>query len=496
MKQTVITLILAICGFSAVADVVKRVNDDDVSPRSLLETTWHSPVAMEQRHDSALSAVGGHYALRHEDEPLDARRGNSEQTFSFLASTYLHHRESTLWGSARYDNATVKGMRWNETSDIDVVSPYLLADSVPTGTMYGERYAFMGGYAGHSGRWHYGATLAYEAGQYYRRVDPRPRNVTANLDLSVGGGVDLRQCRLSLAIGFNRYKQTNDVTFYSEMGNDKLFHLTGLVTDYGRFGGTGYSTYYRGYRWQVVATLSPQNIHGLWAAVRLSRMSVDNVITSLNKLPMANVTLNRADVECGWLQSRWGVVAGAHLSRRLGAENVFGDAAAGVYPEIGSLSLYRENRAAVTLRGVYSHFIGRWRLTARAAAWYDHLNVIYLDPQCRQLVNRITTAAELTAAFSTLRHTTAFNIGASIAAPTADELLLSTIKDELAGLSRQLMARHNVMSHSATAVTVGLRHTHAIGSRFAIEGTVAYRHGFHYNDVASHSVNASLRFLF
>lgn len=487
---------VALVPAAADAPVISRMAAESVSQVQMLSTMWQSPVAMEQRGDSSLSAVGGEYALRRESEPLDARLGDREQTFSFVAQTYLHHGRSTLWGGARYDNATVKGMRWNETSDIDVVSPYLLGDSVPTGTMYGERYAFMGGFASHSGRWHYGGTISYRAGHYYRRVDPRPRNVTADLDLAAGAGIELGRQLVSLAVGFKRYKQTNDVAFYSEMGVDKVFHLTGLANDYGRFAGTGHSTYYRGGRWHAVATLSPLDKRGLWTAVRLSRMSIGNVITPLNKLPLARVTLNEAVGEAAWLQPRWGVRLSGGLSRRVGRENVFGDAASSVYPVIGELPLYRENQVHVNLSGMWCATKGAYTVAVRPHAGYDHVNVVYLDPQCRQLVNRVIAGMGVTATHRGANHFTMLAAAYDHTAPTSDVLMLTGVRDELSSLARQVESRHDLAAHRCGVISVEAGYTRALSARFALSLAACYSHGFYHKDVSADGVRASLRLVF
>ena len=291
------------------AGVMQRVSRSIHGTEQLLQLPWNNPAVMQFKRNYSLSEVKVGYNSRSENLAVDVQQGDKDHTLVFDANTYMKHRNSTLWGEAFYNNGRIRGINWNETSEPQVVHPYVLADSVG-GNMNLERYSFMGGWANYNGRLALGASIGYTAGLYYRNVDPRPRNVTACLDAQVGIGYRLwRDYVMAASVNYRKYKQTNNVAFYSELGSDKIFHLVGFAYDYSRFAGTGILTYYNGNRLGATLNFHPAHGRGFSASVNASRFSFNIIITQLNKLPMAHVTHNVLQAEAGWLDTNWGVMA-------------------------------------------------------------------------------------------------------------------------------------------------------------------------------------------
>ena len=69
--------------------------------------------------------------------------GNGEKSIGFQADSYIRKKNYCLWGNALYRNGRVKNLKWNETSDWELLYPYLLADSVG-GDLSKEIYSFTG----------------------------------------------------------------------------------------------------------------------------------------------------------------------------------------------------------------------------------------------------------------------------------------------------------------------------------------------------------------
>ena len=499
MKHALITVIIIACATPAaiaqpdtLAVLDRAVREAQLS-RTLLSLAWDNAAVKQLERDYALSEVSAQWQLRHEDEALRTQVGNRENAWTLQAQSYMKHHTATLWGHAGYRNGRSHGALWNETSDLDVTHPYVLADSVGGTAMKQERYDFGGGYADRRGAWLYGGSIGYTAGLYYRSSDPRPRNVTADLHLQLGGGRVVGD-RYAAALGFNfkKYKQTNEVTFYSEMGNDKLFHLTGLSNDYGRFAGTAYNTYYKGYRYSAIAGLHTRRARGLSLTVEGSRMTVDNVLTAFNKLPMARIAHNQVDAEAAWLSERWAVRAAFNASRRVGTENIFGDPAATVYPKIGALDMYHENR-------LYAAVTGLWQTAAvgvQPMVAYRHLNVIYADPQCRELVNDMTLGLKLRGSLRAGRTLAVGTVGATHTMVTDDALMLNSVRGELTGLQRAIERDHDTMSHAATQLHAAVAVTVAVNSRHALRAAVDYAYGSYAHHNHTHNVTTSLSYVF
>ncbi|MBR1882933.1 MAG: hypothetical protein IJ808_08005 [Muribaculaceae bacterium] len=481
------------------ATVMNRIASQESELRTLQQLAWQNPAVKPLQQSWALSSVGASWQSRDESTAIQAQLGDRATLWAFDADTHMKHNTATLWGHATYNNGRQHHVLWNETSQPELLYPYLLADSVNSARINVERYAFAGGYADFKGRIAWGAHISYEAGLYYRHVDPRPRNVTADLQVVAGIGTPIMGSHLAaLALKFRKYKQTNDVAFYSELGSDKLFHLTGLTNDYDRFAGTGSSTYYKGYEWVIEANAQPLAGRGLAFSAQASRFSFDNILTAFNKLPMAHLTHQAVRAEAAWLSEHgWGLQAHSHLSRRVGTENIFGDAAASVYPKIGSLDLYHENRFDVGIEGVWEHAIGRQAgIALHPAVDYHHRNETYNNPQERWLVNDMTLSLRAKGAMPMGRALCNLLVGVAWTAPTQTELTWNGVKTELASLQRLLSRDFYFASHHHTSILVRPSVNLPVGKDFALQAAVMWLHGSYVTGVHADNVNASVAFIF
>ncbi|MDE7508527.1 MAG: hypothetical protein K2M62_00225, partial [Muribaculaceae bacterium] len=235
----------------------QAIADNNSGLWQIASLSYRNPAVNQWRMSKSLTTVGGAYSSRADRNNPDPRDGTGDYDLQFKATTYTKYRTSTLWGEASYTNGKTSDAVWNETADRELLYPYLLADSIG-GDLHHETYNFAGGYADHAGRWAWGAAISYVARQEYRAVDPRPRNVTGRLLLNAGAMLRVfRDYHVGLGLEMMKYNQSNEVTFKSEMGIDKIFHLTGLGSHYNRFAGEGLSTYYDGYRFALDMTLYP-----------------------------------------------------------------------------------------------------------------------------------------------------------------------------------------------------------------------------------------------
>lgn len=320
----------------------------------LASLPYANPAVMQWRMPFGLTSVAVSGDFRDDAGSVNPYQGGSEWLASAGAETYTKYRNTTLWGHGRYATGTRHDVRWNESSDYDIVYPYVLADSVG-GDMHCERYSFSGGYAAEKDRLAWGVSMSYEATLEYRDVDPRPKNVVGRLDAALGMAYNFAgRYFAGVSANIRKYKQSNDIDFKSEMGVDKVFHMTGLGTHYRRFAGTGLSTYYDGYRYGLSADMYPSDGRGAFASCALSRFSFDNILSDLNKLPLATAWHKELQAEAGWFgkgkQLFWGSSAALRWYRRHGRENIFGDATANMYPQIASNEMFADNYCYVSAK--------------------------------------------------------------------------------------------------------------------------------------------------
>lgn len=481
------------------AGLMQRIARSNSETEQLLQLPWNNPAVMQFKRDYSLSEVKVGFNSRSENHAVDVQQGSKNHTLVFDAGTFMKHRSSTLWGEAFYNNGRIRGINWNETSEPQVVHPYVLADSVG-GNMNVERYSFMGGWASYNGKLAVGASIGYTAGLYYRNVDPRPRNVTANLDIQAGIGYNVwRGYVLAASFNYKKYKQTNNVAFYSELGSDKIFHLLGFANDYSRFAGTGIQTYYNGNRLGATLNFHPTSRSGFSASVEASRFSFNNIITQLNKLPMAHVTHNELQAEAGWIDNKWGVKAHVEASRRVGTENIFGDPAGSVYTKIGALDMSFQNTFCVSVDGVWQHGFGNIMVAAHPTVGYHHYNEIYVDPAASKQINTMNYALTLRGAAQLgWRTHLALMLGIDHIAPTSCSLELNSddVKPELAGLGRAVRSNFDNLSGRRTSLLAGLDVTVAINTKYALRGKAAWQRTAYVMSTHRNELDFSLGFLF
>ena len=449
------------------ASVLGRVEADGVSAMSLVEVAFANPAMKPLQRGYSMSRVEGSYFSRSDGgRAVDPQQGSGSRHWAFDADSYMKYKGSTLWGAASYRNGKDLSVRWNETSELPLVYPYVMADSIG-GDIKKEIYSFSGGYASSRGPLGWGGALGYTAGLYYRAVDPRPRNVTGNLRFSLGGTYRFGGCTAGLMLGYAKYKQTNEVDFYSELGSRRLLHLTGPVSDYGRFAGDAADTYYNGNTFTLGLNLA--TARGLMFSAEAVRYTLTNVLSSLNNLPMARAVHSQLRAEAAWVgRGGKGAVARLLVSRRKGTENVFGDASAAVFPKIAERDNYFENRVEASLRGMASWRLSHVALTLTPAAGYSHRNQIYRDPRSRDMVNSLWCSADVRASVRTGRVLLTANASAAYCGNVGHNLLLATARDELQPLSALVAARHAVLASDSWTAAAGLRADVALGKAYAL----------------------------
>ncbi len=466
MTALVATALAATKTETASDSILSRVARNDGSTLRLVDLAWHNPAMRPLERDFGISSVSGSFRRSADSESVNPQVGDKSTRWAFDAESYIKYKNSTLWGSARYNNGKDRNVQWNETSEIWNVYPYVMADSTG-GDIKTETYSFAGGYAATSGRLTWGCSMGYTAGLYYRAVDPRPRNVTGNLEFAAGVTWSFTPGTFAgLMLGYTKYKQTNEITFYSELGDKRILHLTGLVNDYGRFAGDATSAYYNGNTWRAGINLGVAG--SLKASVEAVHYKVTNILTSLNKLPMAFATHNAVDAEVAWTASRWGVSARMSASRRVGTENVFGDAASSTYPKIAEHNQYFENRAEASAQGMYRIVTRRVEVRLFPSLGYSHRNEIYRDPQCRELINTVWGGLRAEAGLKAGKALVTVSAIGTYYGNTSGQLMLSGTKDEMLSLQQLMQRRHTLMASNYWTAGAEMRADVALWTKYAL----------------------------
>ncbi len=384
MKRRLITIQLLF--LTVVSTLAQGADTTSLSVRTLQHTAlaenfvalpFENPAMNYFRHQVSLSNLFVSLDNQKESTPLVAEEGDGWRGFRVTADSYVRLTEnSRVWGEAYYRNGTRTRVKWNETSDYEQIYPYVVADSL-CGDMKSETYFFHGGYAQHTGRWTYGLSFRYKALLEYRDVDPRPRNITADLDFRLGATYALRDYVLGLSAEVHRYKQNGNITYYNELGTTKTYQLTGLGTSYIRFDGARNNYSYEGMTYGATLSLLPLSGNGVSGAAYVRSSSL------MKKLPdVGNIKLNEASTleygaELAWKhfgrQNAYGIKVEAACKDRTGTENIFGDAASNLYPLISSVDAFKSNRQQAGLSLFYERQqTDGWRWSVVPGVGYRH----------------------------------------------------------------------------------------------------------------------------
>lgn len=440
----------------------------------------------------------------HQSRAIDPQRGRGDDYWAFEASTYMKHKSSTLWGDASYRNGRQRSVSWNESSDAGLIYPYFTADSLG-GNLNMEQYAFAGGYADHSGRWLWGATLSYVAGLYYRNIDPRPRNTTGRIDIAVGGGMRIGSTDyvVGLSVNYRKYKQSCDLEFVNEQSNNKFWHLTGLGTHYERFASQSSGHYYNGHRWGATANLFPTGRRGAVASMSYTIFSFDHILQSLNKLPLASVRESSLGLSAGWLAPgqthSWAATASLSHSDRKGKENIFGDPAGSVYPQIGSQSLYSH-----TLTGVRADLLWEWTpaeshtmVSLRPAIEWTRSREEYKDPKRHLQIQTLTPSVQLKGVRTIGRNWQAdLSAGFAYTIPGSCSANLPIDRNIPVSLQRIDIMRYDILSQSHSQLSAHAGVSRAITDRYALRIAVDYVHNSYRQQIDANRIDASVSFIF
>mgnify|MGYP000843724866 FL=1 len=176
--------------------------------------------------------------------------------FSVKASSYFPYDSTrTLWGNASYINRTLKHIRWNESLDGELLYPYFTADAIG-GDLHSEQYAFTGGFAKQWQRLHWGISLNYQAELASRDKDPRPKDITSQLQLQSGFMWKVMHWKMGVYGTFVKYTQSNELRLFNELGGPTVYHLNGLGYYNHLLKGNKLRAFYEGYGYGGGMTIS------------------------------------------------------------------------------------------------------------------------------------------------------------------------------------------------------------------------------------------------
>lgn len=427
-----------------------------------------SPVPARAQEDtrSLLFSPGGNYTRAQagyrfvmEDEAFLPAEGKGLSQGEFLARARhwldsLHRAEGTV----SYERGVKRAVNWNTSSDWELLAPYVTIDTVG-GDLQKEQYKFYARYAGRKNSFLYSGALRYRALHEYRAVDPRPRNVTADLEASVQAGLVLGGNALTLEVAYRKYHQNDDVSFQGARGyNTAIIHYLGLGSDYARFSGSSASTgvRFRGDGFSALLRLEPAGRQGWTAGLSYTYLDIVRQIKGQNEAPITSLLRQELKACGGYLWPKAMVQGQVAYKLNQGTENVLDQT--GAFLPLAGLTLYREPslEARLQARFLKEAVSGLWSLSP--AIGYVHTRGGRLSPSRSLSLDYGTAAVKGT--FERRKGSWDFtaeaSLGAHVTFSSALEMPLETLDAKFRDYYTHLYGRFSDTAFSGTALcTVG-----------------------------------------
>lgn len=427
-----------------------------------------SPVPARAQEDtrSLLFSPGGNYTRAQagyrfvtEDEAFLPAEGKGLSQGEFLARARhwldsLHRAE----GAVSYERGVKRAVNWNTSSDWELLAPYVTIDTVG-GDLQKEQYKFYARYAGRKNSFLYSGALRYRALHEYRAVDPRPRNVTADLEASVQAGLVLGGNALTLEVAYRKYHQNDDVSFQGARGyNTAIIHYLGLGSDYSRFTGSSASTgvRFRGDGFSALLRLEPAGRQGWTAGLSYTYLDIVRQIKGQNEAPITSLLRQELKACGGYLWPKAMVQGQVAYKLNQGTENVLDQT--GAFLPLAGLTLYREPslEARLQARFLKEAVSGLWSLSP--AIGYVHTRGGRLSPSRSLSLDYGTAAVKGT--FERRKGSWDFtaeaSLGAHVTFSSALEMPLETLDAKFRDYYTHLYGRFSDTAFSGTALcTVG-----------------------------------------
>lgn len=330
--------------------------------------------------------VSGHYG-----QSTYAIEGDRAGGFSVQAQS-VHDIDSVhrVFGEASYSWNQSHGNRFVENADYDMLRPYLTVDTVGGG-MRTETYFFRGGYRMVRKHivWH--ATLQFRALQSYRDIDPRPKNKVADLRVDAGIGYTNSTYAWMIIAGAGRYKQNNELKFYSELGESQIYHLVGPGAAYTRFSGSKKESYYHGLSAGASLAMMPRR-SGWLAEIDYQYLRVEKELHDNTFIPIGRLRTHAVDATLGYVMPAWRLTVHGGFDMRRGQQFIYGEAANNTYPLLTLQSNYACSIWHIGADGSYNCPLPFGAMLFGAGIDYSGMRTtaLHVKPRWRELNDLLT----------------------------------------------------------------------------------------------------------
>ena len=157
------------------------------------------------------SEVKSSYAASSADKGLHlVHEGDGSSAFRLFSESFQTDSNYRFFGKAVYSNDQKNNVGWRDVEDYNLLSPYLVADSIG-GNYKREAYALSGGASIRLRHFEWGIRACYDGGVSYRQVDPRPQNTVSVIRINPGVTYQKDNWNYGWFGEYTRYRQNMDI---------------------------------------------------------------------------------------------------------------------------------------------------------------------------------------------------------------------------------------------------------------------------------------------
>ena len=364
--------------------VLLRIHEDLSPENTFARRFYTNPANQHYARHYSLSELSAGYSSAAQQTNIQ-QLGNGIRQFLIKAQSYYKiNSENTVFGNAHYKNGKRKNVRWNESSDYQIIYPYVTADSIGGDLSY-EEYSFSGGYAKAFNKITLGISADYRALMEYRDIDPRPKNTVSDLNVSTGISLNISDHYvLGSALNLQKYTQSNNLKFFSELGAPAVYHMVGLGVYNKLLTGNKLSSYYDGRSYGANVQFFPKDRNGFGLLLGYHQFGYEKIMTEFQNLVASTILENQYEGEVSYFKKSkekfWGAKIGLFYTDRTGKENIFDNQSTTSYIKIAEHTKYTNQATSVVFSGLY--YVPNPELSWSIAPSFTLKNTAekYLDP--------------------------------------------------------------------------------------------------------------------
>ncbi|MBZ4191257.1 DUF6850 family outer membrane beta-barrel protein [Niabella beijingensis] len=345
------------------------------------------------------------------------QKGSGRNGFLVHTASYTTNQKNrTLWGRAFYNNQTLRDVKYNETLDYDLIYPLAMVDTAG-GDLKSETYFFSGGFAGQLSGMELGVSAGYRGEQAFRARDPRTKDLTSKIDLTVSASMPVStHYQLGLDIGGFTYRQNNAVGFSSELGSATIYHDAGMGIYNLLLTGANTQAFFNATQYGAAINWVTKTEKGFLVTASYHQLNLDKRLnTRIFFTPINTVSEYMLDGSVGYILRKGSSnylfqVSGASKRRRAD-EGIYDNRNTSTgYVEIGRASRYSSGYTRLGAKAILERAVANavWSVTGQID-WVDD-EYQYAIPLRKIMISQIIPGAGLNYFRSVRKSSFAINI--------------------------------------------------------------------------------------